>query len=153
MYTNLPIKPFMPSVANLQHHLKSFCSESFCFKSDSFAHSKWHLDSTNSENTKCILIATLSESPKGSKNWSLTNFWQNMLSRYEKGCFLQPVVGGSVISCTFVSAGVYVTSQICKINFFNHSSIFNAVESMLHICNLGCYKANFQVKEAINSLD
>ena len=65
-----------------------------------------------------------------------------MLSKYEKGCFLQPTVGGSVISCTFVTAGVKVTSQICKINLFDHSSIFNALESILHICIVGRYRVN-----------
>ena len=44
---SMPIKPTAPSVANLQHHFISFCSESFCFKSDSFAHSTWRLGSTN----------------------------------------------------------------------------------------------------------
>ena len=55
------------------------------------------------KNTKCILVSIVSESQKGNKNWSLTKFWQNMLSKYEKGC---SVVGASVISCTFVTAGV-----------------------------------------------
>ena len=58
------------------------------------------------KNTKCILVSIVSESQKGNKNWSLTKFWQKMLSKYEKGCFWQPVVGASVISCTFVQAGV-----------------------------------------------
>ena len=37
IYTNVPIKPSAPSVVNLQHYFKSFCSENVCFKSDSFA--------------------------------------------------------------------------------------------------------------------